>query len=135
MFFETSAAEKVDAVAAATMPRGAIHPVNRRSPFVMSVRTVASRATSGRVMSTRTAISPSVGSTRCCSDAGVTVAEIEMKSTPMISCTRVSKNGRRAGMSKPRRLATASPMTMAEMRPASSRRVSHTAATAITDAS
>ena len=38
-----------------------------------------------------------------------------MKSTPMISCTRVSKNGRRAGTSKPRRLAMARPMTMAEI--------------------
>ena len=101
----------------------------------MSVRSVASRATSGLVTSTRTAISPSVGSIRCRSDAGVTVAEMEMKSTPMISCTRVSKNGRRAGTSKPRRLATASPMTMAEMRPGVVAEDVAAAATAITEAS
>ena len=76
MFCETSPAPKVVAVAAATMPLGAIHPVNQRSPFVMSVRAVASRATSGRMISTRTAISPGAGSTRWCSDAGVTVAEM-----------------------------------------------------------
>src|SRR5690349_19489 len=37
-----------------------------------------------------------------------------MNSTPMISCTSVSKNGRRAEMSKPRRLATPRPMTTAD---------------------
>ncbi len=57
-------AENVDAVAAATMPRGAIHPVNSRSPVVRSVRKVARNATSGRVMSTSTATSNTVGSTR-----------------------------------------------------------------------
>ena len=39
------------------------------------------------------------------SEAGVTVAEMEMNSSPMISWTSVSKNGRRAGTSKPRRFA------------------------------
>ncbi len=135
MCWATSPAENVDAVAAATMPRGSIHPVNRRSPVVMSVRAVASQATSGRVTRIRTAASASVGRIRWRSDAGVTVAEIETKSTPMISCTRVSKNGRRAGTSNPCRLATARPMTMAAMSPESSRRMSHPAATATTDAS
>ena len=117
------------------MPRGAIHPVNRRSPVVMSVRAVASQATSGRVTSTRTAASPSVGRTRWRSEAGVTVAEMEMNSTPMISWTRVSKNGRRAGTSNPRRLATARPMTMAAISPESSRMMSQQAVTATTAAS
>ena len=53
----------------------------------------------------------------------------------MISCTSVSKNGRRAGMSKPRRFARASPMKIAAMSPVSSRTTSHAAATAITAAS
>ena len=135
MCWATSVAEKVEAVAAATMPRGAIQPVNARSPAVMSVRSVARKATSGLVISTRIAISASVGRIRCRSEAGVTVAEMEMNSTPIISCTRVSKNGRRAGASKPRRLAMASPMTMAEMSPASSRITSQQAATATTEAS
>ena len=37
----TSVAANVEAVAAATMPRGAIQPMNARSPLVRSVRTVA----------------------------------------------------------------------------------------------
>ena len=44
MCWATSVAEKVEAVAAATMPRGAIQPVNARSPAVMSVRSVARKA-------------------------------------------------------------------------------------------
>ena len=53
----------------------------------------------------------------------------------MISCTSVSKNGRRAGTSKPRMFATASPMMTAAMSPASSRAMSHAAATPTTVAS
>ena len=60
-----SCAENVGAVAAATIPRGAI-----TFPLVRSARRVARNATSGRVISTRTATSPSVGSTRSLSDAG-----------------------------------------------------------------
>ena len=96
---------------------------------------VARNATSGRVTSTRTATRPRVGSTRCFSEAGVTVAEMETNSTPMISCTRVSKNGRRAGMPKPRMFATASPIRTAAMSPASSRAMSQAAATPTTQAS
>ena len=73
----------------------AIHPVNSRSPLVRLVRRVARSATSGRVISTRTATSPSVGSTRWLSDAAATVAEMDTNSTPIISRTSVSKNGRR----------------------------------------
>lgn len=62
-----------------------------------------------------------MGSTRCRSDCGVTVAEIEMNSTLIMSCTRVSKNGRRAGMSKLRILASARPMKIAATSPVSSR--------------
>ena len=40
-----------------------------------------------------------------------------MNSTPMMSWTSVSKNGRRAGMSNPGRLPTAMPMTIAAMSP------------------
>ena len=130
-----SVAPKVEAVAAATMPRGAIQPVNARSPLVSSVRMVARKATSGRVTSTRTATRARVGSTRCCSDAGVTVAEMDTNRTPMISCTRVSKNGRLAGTSKARRFATASPIKIAAMSPASSRTMSQAAATPTTHAS
>ena len=57
------------------------------------------------------------------------------KSTPMISCTRVSKNGRLARTSKARRFATASPIKIAAMSPASSRALSQTAATPTTHAS
>ena len=53
----------------------------------------------------------------------------------MISCTRVSKNGRLAGTSKARRFATASPIKIAAMSPASSRTMSQTAATPTTHAS
>ena len=109
-----SVAPKVVAVAAATMPRGAIQPVNARSPLVSSVRMVARKATSGRVTTTRTATRAMVGSTRCRSDAGVTVAEMDTNRTP-ISCTRVSKNGRLAGTWKTRRFATASPIRTAAM--------------------
>ena len=130
-----SSAPKVDAVAAATIPRGAIQPMNARSPLVSSVRIVAMKATSGRVKNTRTATRPSTGSIRCRTDSGVTVAEMLTNRTPMISWTRVSKNGRRAGISKPRTLETASPMRMAAIRPVSSRRLSQTAATPTTQAS
>jgi hypothetical protein len=53
----------------------------------------------------------------------------------MISCTSVSKNSRRAGASKPRMFATASPITIAASSPASSRAMSHPAATPTTQAS
>ena len=53
----------------------------------------------------------------------------------MISCTRVSKNGRLAGTSKARRFATASPIKIAAMSPASSRTMSQAAATPTTHAS
>ena len=53
----------------------------------------------------------------------------------MISCTRVSKNGRLAGTSKARRFATASPITTAAISPASSRTMSQAAATPTTVAS
>src|SRR5690606_28696691 len=107
---ETSPVEKVDAVAAATIPRGAIHPMNARSRPVRSLRAVDSQATAGRTASTSTATSPMAGRIRPRSDWGVTVAEIEMNSSPMISCASVSKNGRRAGISIPRRLAAAMPI-------------------------
>jgi hypothetical protein len=131
----TSDAENVEAVAAATMPRGSIHPMNARSPLDRSVRNVATRAASGRATSTSTATSPSVGSSTSPTDSGVTVDEIEMNKRPMTSWMIVSKNGRRAGMSKPGRLARAMPMTIAAMRPVSSRAMSHAAATATTVAS
>ena len=117
------------------MPRGAIQPMKARSPFVRSVLSVDANAAMGLATRTRTATRASVGSSRCRSDCGVTVAEMEMNRTPMISCTSVSKNGRRDGMSKPRRLARASPMKIAAMSPVSSRITSHAAATAITAAS
>ena len=53
----------------------------------------------------------------------------------MVICTRVSKNGRRAGTSKAPRLATATPIRTAAINPASSRTVSHRAATPTTHAS
>ena len=134
-WWAASVAAKVVAVAAATMPRGAIQPMNARSPLVSSVRMVAKKATSGRVTSTRTATRPRVGSTRPCSDSGVTVAEMATNRTPMISCTRVSKNGRLAGTWNARRFATASPIKIAAMSPASSRTMSQAAATPTTHAS
>ena len=129
------AVPNVEAVAAATIPRGAIQPMNARSPFGRSVFSVDAKAATGRATMTRAATRTSVGSIRCRSDCGVTVAEMEMNSTPMISCTRVSKNGRRAGMSKPRILASARPMKIAAISPVSSRIASHPAATPITAAS
>src|SRR5215470_15698720 len=69
------------------------------------------------------------------SDSGVTVAEMHTNKTPMISCTKVSKNGRLAGRWKARRFATASPIKTAAMSPASSRTMSQTAATPTTIAS
>ena len=131
----TRPAPNVEAVAAATIPRGAIQPMNARSPFVRSLLSVAAKDATGRATMTRTATRTSVGSIRCRSDWGVTVAEIEMNNTPIMSCTRVSKNGRRAGMSKLRILASARPMKMAATSPVSSRRASHPAATATTTAS
>ena len=125
----------VEAVAAATIPRGAIQPMNARSPFPRSVRSVDANAASGRATRTSTATRPSVGSSRCLSDCGVTVAEMETNKTPMISCTSVSKNGWRAGRSTPRILARASPMKIAAMSPVSARIASHPAATPITAAS
>jgi hypothetical protein len=88
-------------VAAAAIPRGAIQPMNARSPFPRSVRSVDANAASGRATATSTATSPSVGSTRWRRDCGVTVAEMETNKTPMISWTSVPKNGWRAGRSKP----------------------------------
>src|SRR5919106_5386222 len=44
----TSPAEKVEAVAAATMPRGATHPTNTRSLVDRWLRSVARKVTSGR---------------------------------------------------------------------------------------
>ena len=93
----TRAAENVEAVAAATMPRGAIQPTKARSPRFRSVRRGAEPRPAAWPRTTRTATRPSVGRTTCRSDCGVTVAEMEMNSRPMMSWTRVSKNGRRAG--------------------------------------
>ena len=59
---------------------------------------------------------------------GVTVAEMETNSTPIVTWTSASKNGRRAGMSNPCRLPTASPMTIRAISLASSRRMSQAAA-------
>jgi hypothetical protein len=109
--------------------------MNARSPLSRSVLSEAAKAATGRATTTRTATKTSVGRTRCRSDCRVTVAEMEIKSTPIISCTRVSKNGRRAGISKPCRLTSASPMKIAAMSPVSSRSASHPAATATTAAS
>ena len=131
----TRPAAKVEAVAAATMPRGAIQPMKPRSPPLRSVRKVAANAASGLAARTSTATRASVGSSRWRNDCGVTVAEIEMNRMPIISCTNVSKNGRRAGMSNPRRFARASPMKIAAMSPVSARSASQAAATAITVAS
>ena len=58
-----------------------------------------------------------------------------MKRSPRTRLTSVSKNSRRAGMSKPGMLATARPITMAAMSPVSSRRTSQNAATPMTAAS
>lgn len=58
------AGANVDAVAAAMIPRGAIHPTKPRSPEFRSVRSVAAQATSGRATRTRTATRPTVGSIR-----------------------------------------------------------------------
>ncbi len=103
------------------MPRGAIQPTNTRSPRVRSVRRADSAAATGRTATTSTATSASVGSSRPRTETGVTVAEIEMKSTPMISWTRASKNGCRDGISNASTFATTRPITMAAIRPVSSR--------------
>ena len=95
----TRPAVNVDAVAAATIPRGAIQPTNARSPFPRSVLRVDANATRGRATRTSTAVRTSEGSSRWRSDCGVTVAEMEMNKTPIINCTSVSKKGRRAGRS------------------------------------
>ena len=62
---------KVVAVAAATIPRGAIHPTNLRSPVSRSVCRVEKSAASGRAITISTATRPRVGSIRPFSDAGV----------------------------------------------------------------
>jgi hypothetical protein len=82
-------AEKVDAVAAATIPRGAIQPVKPRSPAGRPVPTVLTRATSGLATRINTAAKANTSSTRPRSEAGVTVAEMDTNSTPMISWTSV----------------------------------------------
>ncbi len=122
-------------MAAATMPRGAIHPMNHRSRYGTSVRAVESSATRGLTTRTSAPTRPRAGSTTWRSDCGVTVAEIEMNSSPMVSETSVSKKTRRAGMSSPGRLASAIPITTAAIRPVSSRKASHSAATDTTAAS
>lgn len=96
---------------------------------------VATKATSGRTTRTRSATRARVGRSTGVREAGVTLAEIEMNSSPMINWTSVSKKGRRAGMSKPRMLAAAMPVTIAAMSPVSSRTMSQPADTAITVAS
>ena len=108
--------------------------MNARSPVFRSVGRGRERG-QGRATKTSTAVRPTVGRTRWRSDCGVTVAEMEMNRTPMISCTSVSKNGWRAGRSTPRMLARASPMKIAAMSPVSARATSHPAATPITAAS
>ena len=87
----------MEAVAAATIPRGAIHLIKPRSPRVRSVRSVQSAATSGRAIRTKIATRAKVGSIRCRREAGVTVAEIEMNRRPRISWIKVSAKGRRTG--------------------------------------
>ena len=95
----------VVAVAAATMPRGAIQPTKSFSGRSRSPRSVPTHATSGRATITRTAATPSAGSSTSPTDSGVTVAEIETNSTPMTSWTSVSKNGRRSGTPEPGQVA------------------------------
>ena len=118
------------------MPRGAIQPMKR--PLALrQVRAQRGRERGERAGPRGPGRRPgrAWAASRCRSDCGVTVAEMEMNSRPMISWTSVSKNGRRAGMSKPRRLARARPMKIAAMSPVSSRTTSHPAATPITAAS
>ena len=91
------------------MPRGSMAPMKIRSLLVRLVRTVATSVTAGRTRRTSTTTRPSVGHTTPRSDAGVTVAEIEMNSTPMVSWTIVLRNGRSAGTSTPRMFAATTP--------------------------
>jgi hypothetical protein len=55
------AGPNVDAVAAAMIPRGAIHPMKPRSPLVRSVRSGAAEATSGRATDQRLEERPAGG--------------------------------------------------------------------------
>jgi len=81
-----------------------IDPTKMRWFRVSSVPTVDSAATAGLTSSTRQATDARPGHWTPRSDAGVTVAEIEMNSTPMVSWTIVLRNGRSSGTSTPRRL-------------------------------
>ena len=78
------------------------------------------------------ATSASVGQITLRTDSGVTVAEIEMNSRPMVSWTTVLSIGRSSGTSTAGRFARAMPITMAAMSPVSSLMASHTAATPTT---
>ncbi len=128
----TSGAAKLAAVDAATIPRGSMQPMKIRSFLVRVDRAVATTATAGRTTSTSSATRASAGQITPRRDAGVTVAEIAMNSTPIASWTTVLRNGRSSGRSTPRRFATTIPMVMAATSPVSSWIASHKPAMVIT---
>ena len=122
------------AVEAATIPRGSIQPMNARSRTDSGVRSVETAATSGRTITTSPRRSSNVGPSTARTEDGVTVAEMEMNSTPMTSWTIVRKNFLSSGKSMPGRLANATPITMAAIRPVSARQASQSAAVPTTTA-
>nr|WP_328974295.1 hypothetical protein [Streptomyces canus] len=81
----TRLAENADAVAAATMPRGAVHPMKARSPWTRPECAVAAKETKGRTTRTRIAIRARAGRRTGTREDGVTVVEMETNSKPMIN--------------------------------------------------
>lgn len=121
----TSGAAKLAAVDAATIPRGSIAAIKMRSLPDRLVPTVATTATNGRTTRTSSITSATDGHTTPFNDSGVTVAEIEMNNSPIVSCTSVLSCRQSVGRWTPGRLATTSPMVMAATSPASPCQASH----------
>ena len=81
------------AVAAATIPRGAIQPMKMRSCIENPLPMVMRNTMPGRTTRMSTAITSSVGRMRGFTDDGVTSVLSPTNNTPMPMLTTVSKNG------------------------------------------
>ena len=117
----SSSSPKADAVAPATIPRGAIQATNARSRRLSPERQVASATASGRITRTMMATSASAaGSTAFTSD-GDTDAEMSTNRAPIRICTSVPWNSSISDTSILRWLARAAPISVVATKPASSR--------------
>jgi hypothetical protein len=101
--FCASSGPNADAVAPATMPRGAIHATNARSCLVKDERNVASATAPGRMIRIMTATSTIACGNTDLTSSGETDAATSTNSTPMSSWTSVSSNSKSERlMSRPR---------------------------------